>query len=155
MNDGIDPEDHIAMHKAMCEAMDSCIEKIKAIQKHARENNDAKRVAWPMIVLRTPKGWTGPRVVDGQKIEGSFRAHQVPMSMEKPEHLDQLREWLLSYKPEELFNEDGSVKQEIVDMAPKGNARMGANPHANGGLLLKDLRLPDFREYGCERCRSW
>ena len=148
MNDGIDPEDHIAMHKAMCEATDSCIEKIKAIQKHARENNDAKRVAWPMIVLRTPKGWTGPRVVDGQKIEGSFRAHQVPMSMEKPEHLDQLREWLLSYKPEELFNEDGSVKQEIVDMAPKGNARMGANPHANGGLLLKDLRLPDFREYG-------
>ena len=148
MNPGIDPEDHIAMHRAMCEAMDSCIEKIKEIQKNARENNDATRPAWPMIVLRTPKGWTGPKVVDGLKIEGSFRAHQVPMSMEKPEHLEQLKEWMLSYKPEELFNEDGSVKDEIKEMTPKGNARMGANPHANGGLLLKDLRLPDFRKYG-------
>ncbi|MDY2922007.1 MAG: phosphoketolase family protein, partial [Eubacterium sp.] len=148
MNPGIDPEDHIAMHRAMCEAMDSCVEKIKEIQKNARENNDATRPAWPMIVLRTPKGWTGPKVVDGLKIEGSFRAHQVPMSMEKPEHLEQLKEWMLSYKPEELFNEDGSVKDEIKEMTPKGNARMGANPHANGGLLLKDLRLPDFRKYG-------
>ena len=147
MNPGIDPEDHIAMHRAMCEAMDSCIEKIKEIQKNARENNDATRPAWPMIVLRTPKGWTGPKVVDGLKIEGSFRAHQVPMSMEKPEHLEQLKEWMLSYKPEELFNEDGSVKDEIKEMTPQGNARMGANPHANGGLLLKDLRLPDFRKY--------
>lgn len=149
-NDGIDAEDHIGMHKLMAETMDICIEKIKEIQKNARENNDATRPAWPMIILRTPKGWTGPKVVDGQRIEGSFRAHQVPMSMEKPEHLDQLKEWLLSYGPEELFDENGKALPEITEMTPSGNARMGANPHANGGLLLKDLRLPDFREYGIE-----
>ncbi len=146
----VEGDDPMTMHKLMAETMDICIEKIKAIQKNARENNDATRPIWPMIVLRTPKGWTGPKVVDGLPIEGSFRAHQVPMSMEKPEHLDQLREWLLSYKPEELFDENGRVLPEIADMAPKGNARMGANPHANGGLLLKDLRLPDFREYGLQ-----
>ena len=144
----VEGSDPMTMHKLMAETMDACIEKIKEIQKNARDNNDATRPKWPMIVLRTPKGWTGPKVVDGLQIEDSFRAHQVPMSMEKPEHLDLLREWLLSYKPEELFNEDGSVKEEIVARAPKGDARMGANPHANGGLLLKDLRLPDFREYG-------
>ena len=149
-NDGIDAEDHIAMHRLMAETMDLCIEKIKAIQKNARENQDPTRPAWPMIVLRTPKGWTGPKVVDGNKIEGSFRAHQVPMSMESPEHLGQLRDWLLSYKPEELFDENGKAFDDITEMTPKGNARMGANPHANGGLLLKDLRLPDFREYGIE-----
>ncbi len=149
-NDGIDAEDHIAMHRLMAETMDLCIEKIKAIQKNARENQDPTRPAWPMIVLRTPKGWTGPKVVDGNKIEGSFRAHQVPMSMESPEHLGQLRDWLLSYKPEELFDENGKAFDDITEMTPKGNARMGANPHANGGLLLKDLRLPDFRKYGIE-----
>ena len=149
-NDGIDAEDHIAMHRLMAEIMDLCIEKIKAIQKNARENQDPTRPAWPMIVLRTPKGWTGPKVVDGNKIEGSFRAHQVPMSMESPEHLGQLRDWLLSYKPEELFDENGKAFDDITEMTPKGNARMGANPHANGGLLLKDLRLPDFRKYGIE-----
>ena len=101
-----------------------------------------------MIVLRTPKGWTGPKVVDGDQIEGTFRAHQVPMSMEKPEHLDMLKDWLESYKPEELFDEKGRLIPELAELAPKGDARMGANPHANGGLLLKDLRLPDFREYG-------
>ena len=146
----VEGDDPMTMHKAMAEAMDACIEKIKAIQKNARDNNDSTRPVWPMIVLRTPKGWTGPKVVDGDKIEGSFRAHQVPMSMEKPEHLEQLKEWLESYKPEELFDENGKVLPEIADCAPKGNARMGANPHANGGLLLKDLRLPDFREYGID-----
>ena len=119
--------------------MDTVIEKIKAIQKNARENNDASRPKWPMIVLRTPKGWTGPKVVDGNQIEGTFRAHQVPMDMSKPEHLDQLKEWMLSYKPEELFDENGRLVPEIAALAPEGNHRMGANPHANGGLLLRDL----------------
>lgn len=146
----VEGDDPMTMHKLMAETMDTCIEKIKEIQKNARDNNDATRPLWPMIVLRTPKGWTGPKVVDGDKIEGSFRAHQVPMSMEKPEHLDQLKEWLESYKPEELFDENGRLVPEIAELTPKGNSRMGSNPHANGGLLMKDLRLPDFRDYGIE-----
>ena len=123
---------------------------IKAIQKNARENNDPERPAWPMIVLRTPKGWTGPKVVDGQQIEGSFRAHQVPLTMESPEHLELLKEWLESYHPEELFDENGHLIPELAELAPKGDARLGANPHANGGKLLRDLRLPDFRDYGID-----
>ena len=145
----VEGDDPMTMHKLMAETMDTVIEKIKAIQKNARENNDASRPKWPMIVLRTPKGWTGPKVVDGQKIEGSFRAHQVPISMENPEeHLKLLNDWLRSYHPEELFDEKGRLIPELAELAPKGNARLGANPHANGGLLLKDLRLPDFRTYG-------
>ncbi len=144
----VEGDDPMTMHKKMAETMDTVIEEIKAIQKNARENNDPTRPIWPMIVLRTPKGWTGPKVVDGDQIEGTFRAHQVPMSMEKPEHLDMLKDWLESYKPEELFDEKGRLIPELAELAPKGDARMGANPHANGGLLLKDLRLPDFREYG-------
>ncbi len=143
----VEGDDPITMHKLMAETMDTVIEKIKAIQKNARENNDASRPKWPMIVLRTPKGWTGPKVVDGNQIEGTFRAHQVPMDMSKPEHLDQLKEWMLSYKPEELFDENGRLVPEIAALAPEGNHRMGANPHANGGLLLRDLRMPDFRDY--------
>ena len=127
----------MTMHKLMAETMDTVIEKIKAIQKNARENNDASRPKWPMIVLRTPKGWTGPKVVDGNQIEGTFRAHQVPMDMSKPEHLEQLKEWMLSYKPEELFDENGRLVPEIAALAPEGNYRMGVNPHANGGLLFK------------------
>ena len=146
----VEGDDPMTMHRKMAETMDTVIEEIKAIQKNARENNDPERPVWPMIVLRTPKGWTGPKVVDGQQIEGTFRAHQVPMSMEKPVHLEQLKEWLESYHPEELFDENGRLKPEIAELTPKGNARMGANPHANGGLLLKDLRLPDFRDYGIE-----
>ena len=146
----VEGDDPMTMHRKMAETMDTVIEEIKAIQKNARENNDPERPVWPMIVLRTPKGWTGPKVVDGQQIEGTFRAHQVPMSMEKPVHLEQLKEWLESYRPEELFDENGRLKPEIAELTPKGNARMGANPHANGGLLLKDLRLPDFRDYGIE-----
>lgn len=146
----VEGDDPMTMHRKMAETMDVVIEEIKAIQKNARENNDPERPVWPMIVLRTPKGWTGPKVVDGQQIEGTFRAHQVPMSMEKPIHLDQLKEWMESYRPEELFDENGRLMPEIAELTPKGNARMGANPHANGGLLLKDLRLPDFREYGIE-----
>ena len=138
------------MHKKMAEAVDACIEEIKAIQKNARETGDKKRPFWPMIVMRTPKGWTGPKVVDGEVIEGSFRAHQVPITMEKPEHLDILKEWLLSYKPEELFTEDYQLIPELKEIAPKGDHRISANPHANGGLLLRDLRTPDFTKYGVD-----
>ena len=145
----VEGDDPMIMHRKMAETMDTVIEEIKAIQKHARETGDAERPKWPMIVLRTPKGWTGPKVVDGQKIEGSFRAHQVPISMENPEeHLKLLNDWLRSYHPEELFDEKGRLIPELAELAPKGNARLGANPHANGGILLKDLRLPDFRTYG-------
>ena len=145
----VEGDDPMTMHRKMAETIDTVIEEIKAIQKHARETGDAERPKWPMIVLRTPKGWTGPKVVDGQKIEGSFRAHQVPISMENPEeHLKLLNDWLRSYHPEELFDEKGRLIPELAELAPKGNARLGANPHANGGLLLKDLRLPDFRTYG-------
>ena len=146
----VEGDDPMTMHRKMAETMDACIEEIKAIQKNARENNDPTRPFWPMIVLRTPKGWTGPKVVDGLQIEGSFRAHQVPLSMESPEHLDLLKEWLESYHAEELFDEKGHLIPELAELAPKGDARLGANPHANGGLLLKDLRFPDFRSYGIE-----
>ena len=146
----VEGDDPMTMHKKMAETMDIVIEEIKAIQKNARDNNDPNRPIWPMIVLRTPKGWTGPKVVDGQQIEGSFRAHQVPITMEKEEHLALLEEWLKSYRPWELFDENGRLLPELEELTPEGNHRMGANPHANGGLLLKDLRLPDFRDYGIE-----
>ena len=139
------------MHRKMAEALDTAVEKIKEIQKDARENGNTERPIWPMIVLRTPKGWTGPKFDDdGNKIEDSFRAHQVPITMEKPEHLEQLKEWLLSYKPEELFDENARLIPELKALTPEGDARISANPHANGGLLLRDLRLPDFREYGVD-----
>ncbi len=143
----VEGDDPLLMHEKMAHAMDKCIEEIQKIQKHARENNDSTRPIWPMIVLRTPKGWTGPKEIDGKKIEGSFRAHQVPIAMDKKEHLQLLSDWLHSYKPEELFNEDGSFKEEYKTLAPVGNARIGMNPNANGGKLLKDLRMPDFRKY--------
>lgn len=146
----VEGDDPMTMHKAMAETVDTCIEKIKAIQKDARENGKTGRPVWPMIVLRTPKGWTGPKFVDGKQIEGTFRAHQVPMTMEKPEHLDMLKEWMLSYRPEELFDENGRIIPELAELAPTGEHRMGANPHANGGLLLRDLRLPDFRDYAVD-----
>ncbi|OPJ59869.1 phosphoketolase family protein [Clostridium oryzae] len=146
----VEGDDPMTMHKLMAETLDTVIEEIKAIKKHAAETGDTTRPIWPMIVLRTPKGWTGPKVVDGNEIEGTFRAHQVPMSMEKPEHLEMLKEWLLSYKPEELFDEKGRLVPELAELAPKGNHRMGANPHANGGLLLRDLRLPDYRDYAVD-----
>lgn len=146
----VEGDDPKVMHRLMAETLDKIIEEIQAIKKHAVETGDHTRPMWPMIVLRTPKGWTGPKVVDGQQIEGTFRAHQVPMSMEKPHHLDMLKDWLLSYKPEELFDKDGKVLPEIAALTPTGNQRMGSNPHANGGLLLRDLRLPDFRKYGVD-----
>ena len=143
----VEGEDPQIMHELMAKAVDKCIESILKIWKDARENNNQKRPMWPMIVLRTPKGWTGPKWVDGKEIEGTFRAHQVPIMMNRPEHLAQLEAWLKSYKPEELFEENGKLKPELKELAPKGNQRISANPHTNGGRLLTDLRLPDFRDY--------
>lgn len=146
----VEGDDPMTMHKLMAETLDTVIEEIKAIQKAAREDGVTERPMWPMIVFRSPKGWTGPDIVDGNQIEGTFRAHQVPMTMEKPEHLDQLKNWLLSYKPEELFDENGRLIPELEELCPKGDRRMGSNPHANGGILLRDLRLPDFRKYAVD-----
>jgi len=137
------------MHRAMATALDTAVETIKAIQRSARELGDRTRPRWPMIVLNSPKGWTGPKFVDGRQIEGTFRAHQVPLSdpATHPAHLKQLEDWLQSYRPGELFDQHGRLKAELAELAPKGERRMGANPHANGGALLRDLRLPDFRDY--------
>ena len=148
----IEGDDPLQMHQKMADLLDKVIEEIKAIKENAKENSNAERPIWPMIILKSPKGWTGPKFVDGLPIEGTFRSHQVPLSnlAENPEHLKQLEEWLKSYKPEELFNERGRLLAELADLAPKGNRRMGANPHANGGLLLHDLHMPDFRDYKFE-----
>ena len=143
-------DDPMTMHKLMAEAVDKCIEEIKEIQRKAREEGCTERPFWPMIILETPKGWTGPEVVDGKKIEGTFRAHQVPISMEKEEHLTQLEEWLRSYHPEELFGDDYRLIPELRELAPEGDARMSANPHTNGGKLLRDLRTPDFKAYAVD-----
>ena len=142
--EGSDPAE---MHRKMADAMDECIEKILAYQKNARETGDMSRPRWPMIVLRAPKGWTGPDYVDGAKVEDYWRAHQVPIQPDTPEHIRQIEDWLRSYKPEELFNKDGHPMPDILALAPEGKRRMGANPHANGGQLLRDLRMPDFRDY--------
>jgi xylulose-5-phosphate/fructose-6-phosphate phosphoketolase len=143
---GHEPE---PMHQAMAVTLDSIIEEIRGIQKDARTHGFSERPLWPMIVLESPKGWTGPKVVDGVQVEGTFRAHQVPLSelATKPDHLRMLEEWMKSYKPQELFDSNGTFIPELAEMAPKGTRRMGANPHANGGLLLRELHLPDFRSY--------
>ena len=146
----VEGDEPMDMHSKMAAALDQAMDEIKAIQKNARENDDLTRPKWPMIVLRTPKGWTGPKVVDGNQIEGSFRAHQVPIMMDKPEHLQMLKDWLLSYHPEELFDEDGKLIPELKALAPTGDRRIGSNPHANGGKLLRDLRLPDFKDYAVD-----
>src|SRR5690606_33268777 len=135
-----DPE---AVHKEMAEALDRVLDRIRSIQQEARNNGTPGRPVWPMLVLRTPKGWTGPEEVDGEPIEGTWRSHQVPLSglKDNPAHLRQLEAWLRSYEPEKLFTKEGSLAPELQELAPKGLRRMGANPHANGGVLLKDLRL--------------
>ena len=138
------------MHQAMAGALDWAIREIRRIQANARQTGDDSRPTWPMIILRTPKGWTGPKEVDGQTIEGNFRAHQVPIDMTQPHHLQLLESWLRSYKPEELFTEEGKLRPDLQALAPVGDRRMGANPHANGGKLLRDLKLPDFRKYGVD-----
>jgi xylulose-5-phosphate/fructose-6-phosphate phosphoketolase len=144
--EGHDPE---LMHELMASTMEKVVAEIRHIQSEARSGNNPARPRWPMIILKSPKGWTGPKVVDGLQIEGTFRAHQVPMAVDAahPEHVPLLEAWMKSYKPEELFDENGRLKPELADLAPKGNRRMGANPHANGGILLHDLRMPDFRDH--------
>ena len=144
--EGSEPD---VMHQQMAATLDSVIDQIKIIQHEARENGVTTRPRWPMIILRSPKGWTGPKEVDGLKTEGYWRSHQVPLSQlsEKPEHLKLLEDWMKSYRPDELFDEIGVLAQELVALAPTGERRMGSNPHANGGLLLKPLHLPDFRKY--------
>ena len=144
--EGSDPQ---LMHQIMSATMDHVITEIREIQRRARQENIDERPQWPMIILRSPKGWTGPKVVDGLPVEGSFRSHQVPVAdlATKPEHLKILEDWMRSYKPEELFDSSGKLIPELAELPPKGNRRMGMNPHANGGLLLKELKLPDFRQY--------
>lgn len=147
--EGEDPE---KLHPELARAMDEAIEEIKAIQKHARETGDDSLPTWPMIIFRAPKGWTGPKEWDGKPIEGSFRAHQIPIPVDQNdmEHADKLVAWLKSYRPEELFDESGKLKPEFAEIAPKGNKRMAANPHTNPGNLIRDLILPDFREFALE-----
>ena len=143
--EGEDPKD---VHQQMAATLDAVITEIKSIQQDARSNGFKQRPRWPMIVLRTPKGWTGPKAIDGKPVENTFRSHQVPMSdMDKPEHIKILEQWMKSYKPEELFDKTGKLIPELAELAPKGSCRMGANLHANGGILLRDLRMPDFRDY--------
>jgi xylulose-5-phosphate/fructose-6-phosphate phosphoketolase len=143
-------DDPRSVHQQMADAMDRAFEEIEAIQRAARQSRDSSRPRWPMIVLRTPKGWTGPKEVDGVPVEGTFRSHQVPLSEVRshPGHLAELETWLRSYRPEELFDEAGSLMAEIATLAPEGERRMSANRHANGGLLLHDLSLPEFSKYG-------
>jgi xylulose-5-phosphate/fructose-6-phosphate phosphoketolase len=140
------------MHEAMATTLDKVIEEIRQIQHDARVMGNNTRPRWPMIVLNSPKGWTGPKSVDGVQIEDTFHAHQIPLAVDAahPEHLKRLEEWLKSYQPEELFDEQGRFKQEFAELAPKGDRRMGANPHANGGILLRDLVMPDFKKYAVD-----
>jgi xylulose-5-phosphate/fructose-6-phosphate phosphoketolase len=149
---GFDGEEHAAVHERFAEALAGVLDSIAEIQRRAREDGDRSRPRWPMLVLRTPKGWTGPREVDGVPVEGTWRSHQVPLAgtREDPEHLRLLEEWLRSYAPEELFDEGGRVREEIAAQAPEGRRRMSANPHANGGELLRELVLPDFRDYAVD-----
>jgi xylulose-5-phosphate/fructose-6-phosphate phosphoketolase len=145
----VEGDDPPVMHGLMAAALDDAIADIRAIQRRARDDGEIARPAWPMIVLASPKGWTGPKEVDGLPTEGSFRSHQVPLSAlaENPEHLQALEQWMRSYEPEELFDTDGRLRPDLAQLAPSGQRRMSANPHANGGLLLRDLTLPDFRSY--------
>jgi xylulose-5-phosphate/fructose-6-phosphate phosphoketolase len=147
--EGDDPD---RLHQILAGTLDSIVTEIKQIQTDARTNGFTKRPRWPMIIFRTPKGWTGPKEVDGLPVEGTFRSHQVPLSglAKNPQHVQMLEQWLKSYKPQELFDEKGTFKSEYAELAPKGKRRMSDNPHANGGILLKDLKMPDFRTYGVE-----
>ncbi len=144
--EGDDPQE---MHRLMAATLDTIVADIQHIQRDARKNGFKQRPRWPMIILRSPKGWTGPAVVDGKPVEGTFRAHQVPVAQlaTKPRHLKILEQWMKSYRPQELFDKNGRLVAELAELAPKGARRMGANPHVNGGLLLRDLKMPDFRDY--------
>ncbi|HTC15264.1 MAG TPA: phosphoketolase family protein [Steroidobacteraceae bacterium] len=143
----VEGDEPVAMHQLMAGTLERVVDEIRRIQRRARSKGFQSRPRWPMIVLRTPKGWTGPKIVDGVQVEGTFRAHQVPLAEVRtnPAHLRQLEEWLRSYRPEELFDTGGRLQRQLAELAPQGERRMGANPHANGGTLLRDLRMPDFR----------
>ena len=148
----VEGHEPLLMHEAMATVLDAAIERIRQIQREARMQGNTVRPRWPMIVLRSPKGWTGPKEIDGLPVEGTFRAHQVPLSdpAKNPEHLKMLEAWMKSYRPEELFDEQGRLKAEWAALAPKGQRRMGANPHANGGSLLRELRMPEYRDYAVQ-----
>src|SRR5258706_3909036 len=147
----VEGHEPVAMHQLMASTLNTIVEEIKAIQQNARAGQLDGLPAWPMIILRTPKGWTGPKIVDGKPVEGTWRAHQVPVTdLSKPGHLKILEDWMKSYMPKELFDEHGKLIPELRELAPQGNRRMGANPHANGGVLLKELVMPDFREYAVQ-----
>src|SRR5579863_5423137 len=148
----VEGHEPVPMHQAMAAALDAVVERIRQIQSDAREHGKTERPRWPMIVLASPKGWTGPKLIDGKPNEGTFRSHQVPLSdpSKSPEHLRQLEEWLRSYRPAELFDERGRLMPELAELAPRGTRRMGANPNANGGILLRDLRMPDFTDYAVQ-----
>ncbi len=148
----VEGDEPAAMHQKMAATLDAVLAEIQAIQAQARRGDDPTRPRWPMIVLRTPKGWTGPKEVDGQKTEGYWRSHQVPLAglADNPEHVKLLEQWMKSYRPDELFDEQGTLVPALRALAPSGTRRMGANPHTNGGLLLKDLRMPDFRAYALD-----
>ncbi len=146
----VEGSDPMTMHRLMADTLDKCVRDIRLAQKRAREDGIVERPRWPMIVFRSPKGWTGVKEANGKPVEGTFRAHQVPVDMSKPEHLELVEKWLRSYRPEELFDENGAPVEMLKELSPKGDRRMGANPHANGGKLLRDLRLPDFRDYAVD-----
>ena len=148
----VEGDDPMEMHQRMASVLDDVVAHIRTIQKDAREGGLTIRPKWPVIILRSPKGWTGPSVVDGVQVEGTFRSHQVPVNdvRNNPDHLKVLSDWLLSYQPSELFDASGKLKPELAELAPKGERRMGANPYANGGILLRDLRMPDFRQYAVD-----
>ncbi len=145
----VEGDEHEAMHQLMAATLDAIVDEIRSIQNKARTAGDLRRPTWPMVILRSPKGWTGPKMVDGKQIEGTWRAHQVPVAdlQTKPEHIKILEDWMKSYRPEELFDQNGKLIPELAELAPVGDRRMGANPHTNGGLLLRDLVMPDFRKY--------
>ncbi len=149
----VEGSEPVIMHQLMAGALDNAVNQIKQIRQEAFEDDNQTRPRWPMIVLRSPKGWTGPKVVDGKQIEGTFRSHQIPLSVSASapkDHLQQLENWMKSYKPEELFDEHGRLMPKLMELAPKGERRMGANPNTNGGVLLKDLRMPQFRDYALD-----
>jgi len=148
----VEGSDPMEMHAKMAETMEQCVLEIRRLQQEARSSGNPVRPRWPMIILRSPKGWTGPKEVDGHKVEGFWRAHQVPLGnvIGNPQHLQQLEQWLRSYKPEELFDASGRLRADLKALAPKGNRRMSANPKANGGLIRKELRMPDYRDYAAK-----
>src|SRR5581483_11255890 len=148
----VDGDDSPVVHRALAAALDDSFDRIQEIWEHARRGETGERPRWPAVVLRTPKGWTGPKEVDGEPVEGTFRAHQVPLPnvRENPEHLRLLEEWMRSYRSNELFDSMGRFRTELAALAPSGDRRMGANPHANGGRVLQPLELPDFSDYAID-----